>query len=178
MKISSYYKNKGKKVILKTDYEDLKEYEKVFISKVFTQTKVDEKVLVLPNVSYGGTGFFYDKAPDLDYIIEHSYPDYELYNNFLITKLNEKSTKNSYKYYLNYSIGFMTRGCFRQCSFCVNRKYTNCLLHSPINEFLNKNMSKICLLDDNILANPEYANIFESMMVKLFLLLTILRTIN
>jgi len=37
------------------DYEDLLSYDKVFISKVFTDTLIDENVLQLPNVTYGGT---------------------------------------------------------------------------------------------------------------------------
>ena len=31
-------------------------------------------------VSFGGTGFFFDKAPDLDPKIEHHMPDYHLYD--------------------------------------------------------------------------------------------------
>lgn len=48
---------------LKLNYVDLKSYDKVYISKVFTDTTVDNSVLQLPNVEYGGTGFYYDKAP-------------------------------------------------------------------------------------------------------------------
>lgn len=34
MKMSSYYKNKGNEVVLKTDYRDLEKYDLVKISKV------------------------------------------------------------------------------------------------------------------------------------------------
>ena len=57
MKLSGYYKELGNDVELKLDYEDLQLYDKVFISKVFTDTPIDESVLNLPNVVYGGTGF-------------------------------------------------------------------------------------------------------------------------
>lgn len=70
-------------MILKTDYEDLDQYDKVYISKVFTDTPIDENILTLPNVEYGGTGFFFDKAPDLPYEIEHHFPDYHLYDDFV-----------------------------------------------------------------------------------------------
>lgn len=40
-------------------------YDKVFVSKVFTDTVVDENWINYPNVSIGGTGFFYDKAENL-----------------------------------------------------------------------------------------------------------------
>lgn len=56
MKISSYYKSNGYDVILKTDYQGLDIFDKVFISKVFTDTPVEDSVLKLPNVEYGGTG--------------------------------------------------------------------------------------------------------------------------
>ena len=46
-------------------------YEKIFISKVFTDTPVDADFLNLEIVEYGGTGFFYDKAPKLSCEIEH-----------------------------------------------------------------------------------------------------------
>ena len=65
MKLSGFYKEQGCDVHLKMDYSDLTKYDKVFISKVFTDTPVPDEVLELPNVSYGGTGFFYDKAPKL-----------------------------------------------------------------------------------------------------------------
>lgn len=58
MKISSFYKSQGNEVVLKTDYENLAEFDKVFISKVFTSTEIDESILTLENVEYGGTGFF------------------------------------------------------------------------------------------------------------------------
>lgn len=79
MKMSGYYKELGYKVELKLDYESLNEYDKVLISKVFTSTPIDENVLSLPNVEYGGTGFFYDKAPKLPKEIEHHMTDYDLY---------------------------------------------------------------------------------------------------
>ncbi len=65
MKLSGYYKNLGFDVRLKTDYLSLEEYDKVFVSKVFTDTPIEEHILTLPNVTYGGTGFYYDKAPPL-----------------------------------------------------------------------------------------------------------------
>lgn len=58
MKLSGFYKEQGALVHLKLDYEALQEYEKVYISKVFTDTPVPSEVLELPNVTYGGTGFF------------------------------------------------------------------------------------------------------------------------
>lgn len=64
MKLSGYYKTLGAEVELKTNYENLYIYDKVFISKVFTDTQIDEEILKLPNIEYGGTGFFMIKHPN------------------------------------------------------------------------------------------------------------------
>ena len=34
-------------------------------------------------ISYGGTGFFYDKAPKLPEEVEHDMPDYHLYDEWV-----------------------------------------------------------------------------------------------
>ncbi len=83
MKLSGYYKEQGNTITLKLDYDNLKNYDKVFISKVFTETPIDSQILQLNNVSYGGTGFYYDQAKPLPYEIEHHMPDYHLYDEWL-----------------------------------------------------------------------------------------------
>lgn len=80
MKLSSYYKSLGNSVVLKLDYNELTEYNKVFISKVFTDTHIDESILCLPNVEYGGTGFFYDKAPDRENQWDENFWKQDLYD--------------------------------------------------------------------------------------------------
>ena len=87
MKISGYWKDAGAEVVLKTDYDNLKEFDKIYISKVFTDTPIDKSILKLPNVEYGGTGFFFDKAPNLPEEIEHHMPDYHLYDDWIAEKL-------------------------------------------------------------------------------------------
>ena len=157
MKISSYYKNQGHNVTLLTSYENIDKYDKVFLSKVFIKTEIpcepedktnktenaiinyyeNNSFLKYPNLTYGGTGFYYDKAPVLPYEIEHSTPDYHLYDDW-ITKCIEKGAKEKeFTYYQNYSIGFLTRGCFRHCEFCVNKHFNKCSIHSPIKELLD-----------------------------------------
>ena len=89
MKISSYYKSQGHNVKLLLSYDDINNYDKVFISKVFTDTYVPEEVIKLPHVEYGGTGFFYDKAEPLSYEIEHCMPDYHLYEDWVNEELNK-----------------------------------------------------------------------------------------
>ena len=114
MKISGYHKDCGDCVQLKTDYDNLNEFDKVYISKVFTDTPINENILKLPNVEYGGTGFYFDQAPDLPYEIEHYMPDYHLYDDWIEEQLSNGIPKNQFKEYRDYSIGFLTRGCFRK----------------------------------------------------------------
>ena len=155
MKLSGYHKAMGDQVELLTSLEVLG-WDKVYVSKVFTDTEVPEEVLAAPNVVYGGTGFYYDKAPPLPDEVEHAFPDYHLYDEWIKDK-PEKETA----YYRDYSIGFLTRGCFRKCEFCVNKKYDRCSAHSPLEEFMDTERPKLCFLDDNFFACPQWEKIIE-----------------
>ncbi len=175
MKLSGYNKMRGHHVVLKTDYEDLGKYDSVYISKVFTDTQVPESILHMPNVQYGGTGFFYSQAPRLKWEIEHHPPDYDLYKDFVLdrisTEINSnggewekdlyRKTRNEYKWYLDYSIGFLTRGCFRHCDFCVNKDYNKVSAASPLGEFFDRNRPKLCFLDDNFLGYTKWKDLLE-----------------
>lgn len=183
MKISFFYKQNGHSVVLKTDYDNLDEFDKVFICKVFVDTElplepsdkslktektVDEyyrnhPILCMKNVEYGGTGFYYDKAPELPYEIEHTMPDYHLYDEAINDLLANGVSKKSLEYYLDYSIGFVTRGCIRKCSFCVNKNYIQCKRHSSVYEWLDLSRPYICCLDDNVLACSDWQDIFHEL---------------
>jgi len=164
MKISGYYKERQHKVTLITNYNELfdniKLYDTIYISKVFTKTIVPDKLLIMTNCRYGGTGFDINNSLPLE--IEHHMPDYNLYTQWVNTQLlNGK--KNNFEYYTDYSIGFTTRGCFRKCEFCVNKKYDKVDLHSPLSEFVDINKKYICLLDDNILGYSHWKDIFSDL---------------
>ncbi len=161
MKISAFHKNAGDTVTLCTDYNALDGFDKIYLSKVFTDTEVPPEVLSLPNVSIGGTGFYYDKAPKLPEEIEHICPDYHLYDEWVQDKLDNGGKRKDFTAYLDYSIGFLTRGCFRQCPFCVNQNYKRCNQHSPVDEFLDPERPKLCFLDDNFFACPEWKSIID-----------------
>lgn len=201
-KIAGYYKSIKQlppdSVILKTDYENLEEFDRIFVAKVFTDTPVPEwlqnvqqpqELLIrvgkpdageLPvdiwlektvgclyagkiPVNVGGTGFFFDRAPNLPHVIEHCMPDYHLYDKWIDEKIaqaqsanqkggktvNLKNFRNQFREYREYSIGYLTRGCFRHCGFCVNQKYNRVFRHSHLMEFYDEKRRKICLLDDN-----------------------------
>lgn len=182
MKISTFYKAQGHTVVLKTDYEDLSTFDKVIISKVFTDTEIpgepedksgktaenimewyaDNDFLKQPNIEYGGTGFFYDKAPGLPCEIEHSRPDYHLYDEWVQKAITAGAKPGEFEYYTDYSIGYITRGCFRRCQFCVNKKYSKAFAASAISEFLDHERPYICLLDDNFFSYANWREVIES----------------
>lgn len=162
MKIAGFYKDQGNEVILiYKDYLEVDNYDKVFISKVFSFTNVPEWVLERPNVEYGGTGFFADGGKNLDDKIEHHMPYYDLYKDYIDEQLAKGKSRQYYADYLDYSIGFTTRGCFRKCSFCVNKKYDRVHRHSPVSEFLDDSRPYIYLWDDNILAFPNWDEVLD-----------------
>ena len=183
MKLSAYYKSLGAEVNLKLDYENLDTYDKVTISKVFMDTEIpfepedkslktestidlfykDNPILNLPNVQYGGTGFYYDRSPRLEEDIEHIMPDYHLYDDWVKQQIDNGTKPKDLTYYTDWSIGFTTRGCIRQCKFCVNKNYKKCELHSPLSEFVDESRPYICLLDDNILACPKWRDVFNEL---------------
>lgn len=166
MKISGFFKEQGKTVRLIEDYNELmtKSFDHLYMSKVFTFSKVDEWVLELDNITIGGTGFFSDGGADLPNEIEHHMPDYGLYDEYIRNQIKNSGRKEKYfSDYKNKSIGFLTRGCFRKCEFCVNKKYDRVQFHSHVNEWLNENCDCIYLWDDNILAYPQWREAFEEL---------------
>lgn len=79
-------------------------------------------------------------------------------------EFSEKRYRVQFKEYKEYSIGFITRGCFRKCPFCVNQKYDHVFRHSNLNEFVDSRRKKICLLDDNILGSPDWRDILNELL--------------
>jgi len=152
MKLSTYYKDKGYNVDLKkldipyfpwNVHKNFiirtREYEKTFCSCIFNH---NYRYVLGVDIDFGGTGYSLHK--NLDDEIENLEPDYTLYN--------EKKT----------SYGFLTRGCIRNCSFCVVPEK-----EGKIREVNNINdiakFKFVNLLDNNILAHPEHKRILNEM---------------
>ena len=201
-KLSSYWKERGASVSLILDKEyswllydggtldnpDTPRYDRIYVSKVFTDTWVPDLLLQVAlkdghgrvgetDVYIGGTGFYFDKAPNLPEEIEHHMPDYHLYDDWIALEL-EKAKKQAeskgkpfkeavftqqFKEYTDYSIGFLTRGCFRKCEFCVNKKYDHVFTHSPLTEFYDPSRKKICLLDDNFFGCVHWKKLLQEL---------------
>lgn len=163
MKISAFQKKKGNSVTLLDSYTGIDCYDKVYISKVFTFTNVPEGITSMPNVVIGGTGFFADGGESLSDEIEHHMPDYDLYKDYANNQIQKGRKRSAVSDYLDYSIGFTTRGCFRKCSFCVNKKYNKPFKHSPVSEFYDPTRPYIYLWDDNFLSYGGWEAILDDL---------------
>jgi hypothetical protein len=181
MKLSAYYKELGNSVKLLLSYDEIENYDNVFISKVFIKTEIpfepedktlkkettivdyykDNIFLKNPKIEFGGTGFYYEKSPKLPYEIEHHMPDYYLYDEWVDKCIKNGANQKEFVYYKDYSIGFLTRGCFRKCQFCVNKIYNKCEPQNSLNEFFDKDRKKLCFLDDNFFACSNWKDIIN-----------------
>ena len=144
MQLSTHLKNHGHTVNFgsMTGKPDL-----IFISCVFTQNKENAYSVgaYYPDTKkiYGGTGV--DKNNRVSFF-SHEYPDYSLYPD------------------CDYSLGFMTRGCFRKCPWCVVPKKEGMIRkQSPLSEFDNPDYKKIMLLDNNLLACPDHISLLDEL---------------
>lgn len=87
-------------------------------------------------------------------------PYYKLYDKYIEKKIEEGRKPSYYDDYRYYSIGFLTRGCFRHCPFCVNKLENQIRPYSNLESFLDNEVDEkgrlvrpyIYLWDDNFLA--------------------------
>lgn len=148
MKLSAYHKSIGDEVEL---FDRWNAYDLVYASKVFSFTDdIDKYPVQTDEIRKGGTGYcisiqngkeiFDDKQnTPLPQPIEHIYPDYSLYPQY------------------KYAVGFLTRGCPRNCGFCiVGKKEGLCSKQvADLSEFW-RGQKEIKLLDPNLLACKDH----------------------
>lgn len=92
-----------------------------------------ENPFLPPNTIRGGTG--YDVKSKLPKYIDDMYPDYSIYAG------------------CDYAIGFLTRGCNRNCPWCVvPAKEGKLRPYSTWEQVARHDTDKIVLMDNNILA--------------------------
>lgn len=156
-------KENNHSVQLLHNYDNINEYDKVYLSKVFDFTKIPIDITQYKNIITGGTGLYWDKSPGLDYEVEHHMPDYNLYDEYIKKEIQRGIKRSYFLDYLDYSIGFSTRHCFRKCPFCVNHKYDKVIRHAQIKEFYNENRKYIYLWDDNILGYEKWEDVFNEL---------------
>lgn len=149
MKISAWHKKQGDSVEW---YQPMfsGHMDRVYVSKVFSFTPDYEYFIDADEVIHGGSGYaisladgkeIYDTTKDktLPYEVEHTYPDYELYD------------------IRDTAYGFLTRGCPRGCGFChVGKKEGRCSYNvAELSEFW-RGQKNIVLMDANILACKDH----------------------
>lgn len=88
-------------------------------------------------------------------------PDYHLYDDWVQQAIDSGKKKSEFTYYLDYSIGYLTRRCFRGCYYCVNRNYKKAICASALNEFMDESRPKLCFLDDNFLSYPQWRELIK-----------------
>ena len=135
-------------------YNNFDHYDRVYMSKVFSDSPDYPYYVRAEEVIKGGTGYAlngaggetYDAAKDvpLPFEIEHIYPHYSLYG------VGHRNT----------AIGFLTRGCPRHCDFCiVGKKEGGCSRKvANLSEFWH-GQKEIILCDPNILACSEWKDL-------------------
>jgi len=163
MKISAYHNGKGQQTELLLNYDRLQSFDKVYLSKVFSYTNIPIQIREHKNIVFGGSGFGIEYCGELPAEIEHHMPDYNLYNKFVEQKIAKGVKPSRFSEYKDYSIGFTTRGCFRKCGFCINKKYDKACRHAKVSEFFDTSRKHICLLDDNILAYGKWREVFDEL---------------
>lgn len=99
-------------------------------------------------------------------------PDYHLYDDYISVMENIKASALYFKDYKDYSIGFLTRGCFRRCPFCVNKLEHKAMPYSNLGDFLDNEIDEttgklkrpyIYLWDDNFLASPYWEQMLDEL---------------
>ena len=99
-------------------------------------------------------------------------PDYHLYDDYIGVMESIKASPAYFKDYKEYSIGFLTRGCFRRCPFCVNKLERSAMPYSKLSDFLDNEIDEttgklkrpyIYLWDDNFLASPYWEKLLDEL---------------
>lgn len=83
-------------------------------------------------------------------------PYYDLYKEYIDRQVEAGFKRDKYKDYEKYSIGFLTRKCFRHCPFCVNKLEDGVVSYSKLEWFHDKKRPHVYFWDDNFLAAPYH----------------------
>ena len=141
MKISAYYKAKGDSVEWAIP---MLKYDIVCQSKVFDFSPDENTCIQCEQLIKGGTG--YDLDNKMPQEIENMCPDYSLYPQF----------KEAY--------GFLTRGCPRNCPFCIvgRKEGLKSYQVADLGQFWN-GQKEIVLCDPNLLACKNHLELLQQL---------------
>jgi len=143
MKLSAHHKARGDEVFLNFP---LRRPDITYASCIFTWNAKYREGLS-PDAIIGGSGI--DLKAELPPEVEHIMPDYTLYPN------------------IDSSMGFTSRGCVRKCPWCiVPEKEGEIKPCARIYEFWDRRHRKITLLDNNLLAAPNWRQTLEDLLAE------------
>ena len=148
MKLSRFFKDQGKKVVLARRVAYVAGAERAYASGVFSTPCTLDRLSKLRKyygeaLIAGGTGI--DVRLRLPAAVENLPADYDLY-----PELGDRA------------IGFLTRGCPFHCPFCVvPAKEGGVRQVSDLDDLVTRRRRKLILLDDNILAHPNAKVLLE-----------------
>ncbi|MDR0874155.1 MAG: radical SAM protein [Prevotellaceae bacterium] len=130
MKLANYHKEQGDTVEW-VNY--LERYDKVYQSKVFTFTPDVSTIIQSDEIIKGGTGYkMYN-----DLFCDDIEPDYSLYPQF------------------QHAYGFLTRGCVRNCTWCIVPKKEGDIRPYRNIETVLQDRKTAILMDNNVLASEH-----------------------
>jgi len=172
MKISTYHKRRGDEVVFyrgtRAEVRD-QDWDIIYIATMFTYQwntvintiKFYQRNKAKASIKVGGvlasllsddleeeTGIkphvgLYDKMDRLP-------PDYHLFDGVYQYPVHDAS------------IGYMTRGCIRHCPFCaVPQLEPEFVPYIPLEPQIDPNKKDLLLLDNNVLASPEFPRIID-----------------
>ncbi len=127
MKISAYHQSIGNPVEMTLPLF-AREYDRIYASKVFTWTSMPG-MPTSSNIGGPGSGC-YDRLPEE---VNNVCPDYNLYG-------------------IDYSMGFLTRGCDRSCNWCIVPEMEGNVRPEHDIELFLRHKTAI-LMDNNVLAS-------------------------
>jgi hypothetical protein len=160
MKISSYYKSLGEEVEF---VKPKVRYEKIYASSIFTRSEKkcgDLEEVYGDRIEIGGTGYG-DIQKTLPPVIDSCRPDYDLYKvKDILPRLRGIGTRQQKQQkaeqIVNAGCGFSSRGCIRNCGFClVPKKEGSFRQDAEINDIINPKSEIIILHDNNLTADPH-----------------------
>lgn len=134
----SYYPGRGSDNVT----VDASGYDKVFVSGIFFATPDKLTVTGCSDIEYGGSA--YDIKKVLPSHIANLKSDYSIY----------PEAETSY--------GFLTRGCFRNCKFCIVRqKEGDIHLGESLDNIVQHDYTKF--LDNNFLCHPQAEDMLQEL---------------
>lgn len=187
MKISAFHKRRGDDVSM---YMGVEEYDRVYISKVFSNTPINRHVIFSKEIYFGGTGFCIVKSDDREFFRN---PDKNPFTGMPMQKsqnldswIHSFDNSGDQKFYYcsqlpeyienimpDYSLypsvkdtayGFLTRGCPRGCSFChvEAKEGKRSYKVADLSQWWN-GQKNIVLCDPNILACTQWKELLQQL---------------